>query len=178
MKLSCVSIWSTTRYTANSLVLILLLRTFFMSSVMLNQLEFWQHFGCSLLETRVAKCVREKIVIYSPLQVFTTSLIFSFFPCLALIALLREGESLEDLMKLSPEELLLRWANYHLENAGCNKVNNFSSDIKVWETLANNSKTAAPYPNPCPPNRDFALKQSKQLRLLCWTHGAGYIKSF
>lgn len=48
----------------------------------------------------------------------------------ALIALLREGESLEDLMRLSPEELLLRWANYHLENAGCNKVNNFSSDIK------------------------------------------------
>ncbi|NWX83521.1 PLSL protein, partial [Nothoprocta pentlandii] len=48
----------------------------------------------------------------------------------ALIALLREGESLEDLMKLSPEELLLRWANYHLENAGCNKVNNFSTDIK------------------------------------------------
>ncbi|XP_041114895.1 plastin-2-like [Polyodon spathula] len=48
----------------------------------------------------------------------------------ALIALLRDGESLEDLMKLSPEELLLRWANYHLEKAGCNKVNNFSSDIK------------------------------------------------
>ncbi|KAE8626226.1 hypothetical protein XENTR_v10006553 [Xenopus tropicalis] len=48
----------------------------------------------------------------------------------ALIALLKDGESLEDLMKLSPEELLLRWANYHLENAGCNKINNFSSDIK------------------------------------------------
>uniref|UniRef100_A0A8D0L8U2 Lymphocyte cytosolic protein 1 n=1 Tax=Sphenodon punctatus TaxID=8508 RepID=A0A8D0L8U2_SPHPU len=48
----------------------------------------------------------------------------------ALIALLREGESLEDLMKLSPEELLLRWANYHLENANCNKINNFSTDIK------------------------------------------------
>ncbi|ELV13080.1 Plastin-2 [Tupaia chinensis] len=48
----------------------------------------------------------------------------------ALIALLREGESLEDLMKLSPEELLLRWANYHLENAGCNKIGNFSTDIK------------------------------------------------
>jgi plastin-2 len=44
---------------------------------------------------------------------------------------LREGESLEDLMKLSPEELLLRWANYHLENAGCNKISNFSTDIKV-----------------------------------------------
>ncbi|XP_058470224.1 plastin-2 isoform X2 [Solea solea] len=48
----------------------------------------------------------------------------------ALIALLRDGESLEDLMKLSPEELLLRWANYHLEEAGSNKINNFSSDIK------------------------------------------------
>ncbi|XP_067896271.1 plastin-2-like [Heterodontus francisci] len=48
----------------------------------------------------------------------------------ALIALLREGEDLEDLMKLSPEELLLRWANYHLEGAGCPKVNNFSTDIK------------------------------------------------
>ena len=49
----------------------------------------------------------------------------------ALAALLRDGETLEDLMKLSPEELLLRWANYHLENAGWQKINNFSSDIKV-----------------------------------------------
>lgn len=51
--------------------------------------------------------------------------------CAALVALLRDGESLEDLMKLSPEELLLRWANYHLEEAGAGKINNFSSDIKV-----------------------------------------------
>lgn len=55
----------------------------------------------------------------------------SFIVYAALIALLRDGESLEDLMKLSPEELLLRWANYHLEEAGCGKINNFSSDIKV-----------------------------------------------
>uniref|UniRef100_A0A3B4A4M0 Plastin-3 n=1 Tax=Periophthalmus magnuspinnatus TaxID=409849 RepID=A0A3B4A4M0_9GOBI len=41
-----------------------------------------------------------------------------------------DGETLEDLMKLSPEELLLRWANYHLENAGYQKISNFSSDIK------------------------------------------------
>lgn len=34
-------------------------------------------------------------------------------------------------MKLSPEELLLRWANFHLENAGWSKINNFSHDIKV-----------------------------------------------
>uniref|UniRef100_A0A673NMI4 Plastin-3 n=1 Tax=Sinocyclocheilus rhinocerous TaxID=307959 RepID=A0A673NMI4_9TELE len=48
----------------------------------------------------------------------------------ALAALLRDGETLEDLMKLSPEELLLRWANFHLENAGWSKINNFSHDIK------------------------------------------------
>lgn len=49
----------------------------------------------------------------------------------ALAALLKDGETLEDLMKLSPEELLLRWANFHLENAGWQKINNFSTDIKV-----------------------------------------------
>uniref|UniRef100_A0A8C5CKZ6 Plastin-3 n=1 Tax=Gadus morhua TaxID=8049 RepID=A0A8C5CKZ6_GADMO len=49
----------------------------------------------------------------------------------ALAALLRDGETLEDLMKLSPEELLLRWANFHLENAGWQKISNFSGDIKA-----------------------------------------------
>uniref|UniRef100_A0AAX7U9J5 Plastin-3 n=1 Tax=Astatotilapia calliptera TaxID=8154 RepID=A0AAX7U9J5_ASTCA len=53
----------------------------------------------------------------------------------ALAALLRDGETLEDLMKLSPEELLLRWANFHLENAGQKKINNFSSDIKEKDDM-------------------------------------------
>lgn len=48
----------------------------------------------------------------------------------ALAALLRDSETLEELMKLSPEELLLRWANFHLENSGWQKINNFSADIK------------------------------------------------
>ncbi|MBN3272602.1 PLSI protein, partial [Polyodon spathula] len=48
----------------------------------------------------------------------------------ALITLLEEGEDLEALMKLSPEELLLRWANYHLTNAGWQKIGNFSNDIE------------------------------------------------
>ncbi|OPJ79097.1 plastin-1 isoform A [Patagioenas fasciata monilis] len=48
----------------------------------------------------------------------------------ALIALLNEGEELDQLMKLSPEELLLRWVNYHLTNAGWQKISNFSQDIK------------------------------------------------
>lgn len=64
---------------------------------------------------------------------FVLHLTSIFLPALA--ALLRDGENLEDLMKLSPEELLLRWANFHLENAGWHKINNFSSDIKVLRTL-------------------------------------------
>ncbi|XP_010769725.1 plastin-2 [Notothenia coriiceps] len=62
----------------------------------------------------------------------------------ALMALLRDGESLEDLMKLSPEELLLRWANFHLEEAGCSKINNFSSDIKDSKAYYNILNQVAP----------------------------------
>ena len=49
-----------------------------------------------------------------------------------LARLLREGETMDDLMKLSPEELLLRWVNYHLEKSGSDKrIKNFGSDIMV-----------------------------------------------
>ncbi|XP_073435203.1 plastin-1 [Dendrobates tinctorius] len=48
----------------------------------------------------------------------------------ALIALLKDGETLEDLVKLSPEELLLRWVNFHLSNAQWPNITNFSKDIK------------------------------------------------
>jgi len=51
-----------------------------------------------------------------------------------LIRLLEEGETLEDLMKLTPEQLLLRWFNYHLKKAGHPKrVKNFGPDVKDSE---------------------------------------------
>eukprot|EP00058_Branchiostoma_floridae_P020998 XP_002606488.1 hypothetical protein BRAFLDRAFT_91931 [Branchiostoma floridae] len=51
-----------------------------------------------------------------------------------LLQLLMDGEAMEDLLKLSPEELLLRWVNYHLEKAGHNKrITNFGADIKDSE---------------------------------------------
>lgn len=51
-----------------------------------------------------------------------------------LVRLLKDGEQLADLLKLSPEQLLLRWFNYHLKNAGYPKeITNFSSDIKDSE---------------------------------------------
>ncbi|XP_042357311.1 plastin-1 [Plectropomus leopardus] len=47
-----------------------------------------------------------------------------------LIGLLSEKENLDHLMSLSPEELLLRWVNHHLRNAGTSTIRNFSEDIK------------------------------------------------
>jgi len=48
-----------------------------------------------------------------------------------LAALLEQDETIEELMKLSPEQILLRWVNYQLRQAGCDRrVNNLSSDIK------------------------------------------------
>ena len=47
-----------------------------------------------------------------------------------LIRLLKEGETLEDLKKLSQENLLLRWFNFHLAAAGHpDKITNFSQDV-------------------------------------------------
>jgi len=51
-----------------------------------------------------------------------------------LYRLLEEGETIEDLLKLPIDQILLRWFNYHLKNAGHNKrVKNFTSDIKDSE---------------------------------------------
>merc|ERR1719249_46567 len=51
-----------------------------------------------------------------------------------LINLLMEGEDIADLMKLSPEQLLLRWVNYQLDKAGSTRtIKNFNEDIKDSE---------------------------------------------
>uniref|UniRef100_K3W5R6 Calponin-homology (CH) domain-containing protein n=1 Tax=Globisporangium ultimum (strain ATCC 200006 / CBS 805.95 / DAOM BR144) TaxID=431595 RepID=K3W5R6_GLOUD len=48
-----------------------------------------------------------------------------------LMRLLLDGETLEEFMKLPPDQILLRWVNYHLSAAGHpKKVNNFSSDLQ------------------------------------------------
>ncbi|XP_071770322.1 plastin-3-like [Centroberyx gerrardi] len=61
----------------------------------------------------------------------------------AIAALLEEGESVEDLMKLSPEELLLRWVNFHLKKVGMS-IKNFSGDIKNSEAYFNLLQQIAP----------------------------------
>lgn len=51
-----------------------------------------------------------------------------------LYRLLEEDETLEQFLRLPPEQILLRWFNYHLKNAKWNrKVTNFSTDVKDGE---------------------------------------------
>ncbi|KAF4552441.1 Fimbrin-like protein [Elsinoe fawcettii] len=51
-----------------------------------------------------------------------------------LYRLLEEDETLEQFLRLPPEQILLRWFNYHLKNAKWNRtVNNFSTDVKDGE---------------------------------------------
>lgn len=53
-----------------------------------------------------------------------------------LFRLLKPGETLADLLKLSPEQILLRWLNYHLENAGSKRTaNNFTTDLSDSEIM-------------------------------------------
>jgi plastin-1 len=48
-----------------------------------------------------------------------------------LVRLLEPGEELSDLLKLPADQLLLRWINFHLKNAGeTRRVKNFSDDLK------------------------------------------------
>jgi len=48
-----------------------------------------------------------------------------------LIRLLQDGEDMNDLLALPPEEILKRWVNYHLAKENYPKrINNFSTDIK------------------------------------------------
>jgi len=54
--------------------------------------------------------------------------------CPGLANLLQGGEQLDQLMKMSPEAILLRWVNHQLERAGVpTRINNFTNDIKNSE---------------------------------------------
>ncbi|KXL48504.1 hypothetical protein M433DRAFT_7095 [Acidomyces richmondensis BFW] len=51
-----------------------------------------------------------------------------------LYRLLEDGETLEQFLRLPPEQILLRWFNYHLKNAKWHRrVQNFSNDVKDGE---------------------------------------------
>ena len=56
--------------------------------------------------------------------------------CPGLIKVKKENEEISDLIAIPPEDLLLRWFNFHLKNANSpNEVKNYSDDIKVRKLL-------------------------------------------
>ncbi|KAL8574355.1 hypothetical protein ACOMHN_057347 [Nucella lapillus] len=62
-----------------------------------------------------------------------------------LVNLLLDGETIEDLIRLSPEQILLRWVNYHLSRAGTDRqISNFGDDIKDSEAYVYLLKQIAP----------------------------------
>jgi hypothetical protein len=62
-----------------------------------------------------------------------------------LYRLLEPGETIEDLLKLPPDQLLIRWVNYHLRAAGHpRRINNFGGDIKDSEAYTILLKQIAP----------------------------------
>jgi len=63
-----------------------------------------------------------------------------------LLLLLRDGETREDLLRLTKEELLLRWVNYHLARSAYKgpEVRNFSADIKDSVAYTHLLKQIAP----------------------------------
>ena len=83
-----------------------------------------------------------------------------------LYRLLRPGETIEDLLKLKPEEILLRWLNYHLENAGSNRrANNFTKDLSDSEILTTVLHRIAPECCTMAPMREHDLSDRAELML-------------
>jgi len=51
--------------------------------------------------------------------------------CPEIMRLAEDGEQLQDLLKLPPETILIRWINYHLRKEKIDrKVNNLGGDLK------------------------------------------------
>ena len=83
-----------------------------------------------------------------------------------LFRLLNEGETLEQLLKLSPEQILLRWLNYHLKRAGSSRTaTNFTKDLSDSEILTTVLTQIAPECCTNKPMSESDLTQRAELML-------------
>jgi plastin-1 len=92
--------------------------------------------GCQVINIRAADLIEGKphLVLGLMWQIIKMGLYqnISLKENPNLIRLLEEGEDLRTFMKLPPDQILLRWFNYHLARAGwARRVHNFSTDIQV-----------------------------------------------
>lgn len=81
--------------------------------------------------------------------------------------LLEPGETIEDLMKLPADQLLIRWVNYHLREAGSSRrIKNFGGDIKdseVYTILLNQIAPKSAGVNKSPMNESDHLKRAGKM---------------
>jgi plastin-1 len=94
--------------------------------------------GCSVVNigSEDIMAVREHLILGLIWQVIRRGLLgkidIKLHP--ELYRLLEEDETLEQFLRLPPEQILLRWFNYHLKNAKWERrVSNFSTDVKDGE---------------------------------------------
>ncbi|KIL96119.1 fimbrin [Fusarium avenaceum] len=97
--------------------------------------------GCSVVNIGAGDIieVREHLILGLIWQVIRRGLLgkidIKLHP--ELYRLLDEDETLEQFLRLPPEQILIRWFNYHLKAANWSRtVNNFSSDVKDGENYA------------------------------------------
>src|SRR6201996_11360 len=94
--------------------------------------------GCSVVNVGAGDIieVREHLILGLIWQIIRRGLLgkidIKLHP--ELYRLLEDDETLDQFLRLPPEQILLRWFNYHLKNAGWNRrVANFSGDVKDGE---------------------------------------------
>ncbi|KAI4307935.1 hypothetical protein L6164_031059 [Bauhinia variegata] len=80
-----------------------------------------------------------------------------------LVELVDDSQEVEELLSLSPEKVLLKWLNFHLEKGGYKKpVKNFSSDLKDAEAYAYLLNVLAPeHCNPSTLGTDDPYERAK-----------------
>jgi len=94
--------------------------------------------GCSVVNIGAADIAegREHLILGLMWQIIRRGLLaqvdIKLHP--ELYRLCEDDETIEDLLKLTPDQILLRWFNYHLKAAGWQRrVHNFSRDVKDGE---------------------------------------------
>ncbi|KJZ77420.1 Fimbrin [Hirsutella minnesotensis 3608] len=104
-------------------------------------IESCKGIGCSVVNIGAGDIieVREHLILGLIWQIIRRGLLgkidIKLHP--ELYRLLEEDETLEQFLRLPPEQILLRWFNYHLKAANWSRrVNNFSSDVKDGENYA------------------------------------------
>ncbi|KAK3196364.1 fimbrin [Lecanicillium sp. MT-2017a] len=104
-------------------------------------IESCKGIGCSVVNIGAGDIieVREHLILGLIWQIIRRGLLgkidIKLHP--ELYRLLEEDETLEQFLRLPPEQILLRWFNYHLKAANWSRrVSNFSTDVKDGENYA------------------------------------------